>query len=93
MAETLSQLFASGRIIDVVLAVMAVEAVLLLALRPKLAGRLAAIDIVLILVPGLCLLLAMRASLSGAGWEHVAAWLVAALLAHLADLARRITRT
>lgn len=92
MSDLLSQWFASGRIVDVVIAVMAMEAIALLALRHTLKGRMAAIDIVLLLAPGLCLLLAMRAGLSGAAWEQVAAWLLAALLAHLADLARRVTR-
>lgn len=89
----MADLFASGRIVDLVIAVMAVEALALLAVRHRFGLRISPLDITLILVPGLCLLLAMRAALSGSGWEVAAAWLFAALLAHLADLMRRLQRS
>jgi hypothetical protein len=83
-------LFASGRIVDIVIAFMALEAVALLVGTRWLNGRLGNVDIVLLLVPGLFLLLAMRAAMTDAGWIAIAAWLLAALVAHLADLARRL---
>lgn len=84
-------LFASGRIVDVVIAFMALEAIALLVAN-RWGSRFGSLDIVLLLVPGLCLLLAMRAALSGEGWQVMAAWLLASLVAHLADLARRLKR-
>jgi uncharacterized membrane protein YjjP (DUF1212 family) len=84
-------LFASGRIVDIVIAFMVVEAVALLVAR-RWGSRLTPLDIALLLLPGLFLLLAMRAAVSGDGWHLVAVWLLAALVAHLADLAQRLRR-
>lgn len=84
-------LFASGRIVDVVIGFMALEAIALLVAH-RWGSRLGILDIALLLVPGLCLLLAMRAALSDQGWQVMAAWLLASLVAHLADLARRLKR-
>lgn len=84
-------LFSNGRIVDIVIAFMAIEAIALLAARRR-GSRLGSVDVFLLLVPGLFLLLALRAALSGEGWQPMAAWLIAALIAHLADLARRLLR-
>jgi hypothetical protein len=43
----------------------------------------------LALAPGACLVLAVRAAMTGAGWMWIALWLLASLPFHLADLARR----
>jgi hypothetical protein len=83
------ELFASGRIVDVVVVFMTLEAVALLAYRWMWGRGLVALDIASVLAPGLFLLLALRAALSDAPWPALAAWLLAALLAHLADLWRR----
>lgn len=88
----MDSLFANGRIVDVVIAFMAVEAIALL-MAQRWGSRLGKLDIVLLLVPGLCLLLAMRAALSGDGWQIMAGWLVAALIAHVGDLARRLRQS
>lgn len=89
----MSDLFTSGRIVDVVIAFMALEAVALLVGSRLLQSRFRNLDILLLLVPGLFLLLAMRAAMTDAGWQLIAVWLVAALVAHLADLARRLSRS
>jgi hypothetical protein len=81
---SLSQFFSSGRAIDLVLAFMVVELVVLLWRR-----RRARIDVFLALAPGACLLIALRAALTGAGWMWIAAFVALSLPAHLADLARR----
>jgi hypothetical protein len=80
-------LFASGRAIDLVLAFMAVEFAILC--WRKRQRRRAFVDLLLAFAPGACLLLAVRAALTGAGWMWIAALLAASLPAHLADLARR----
>ena len=80
-------LFASGRIIDVILALVALEALLLAWLGrrggPPLPALLAN------LASGAALMLALRAALVGSGWIVVAGWLLAGLVAHLADLGLR----
>jgi hypothetical protein len=77
--------FASGRAADLALAALLVEfAWLSLRRRPP-----ALLDRALPLLPGACLLLALRAALVGAPWPWVAAALAASLPLHVADLARR----
>jgi hypothetical protein len=49
----------------------------------------AALDAFCTLAPGACLLLALRAALTGSGWVWVAAFLTLSLPIHIADLARR----
>jgi len=82
----LSHFFSSGRAIDLVLAFMVVEFIVLLWRRNRAHAR---IDVLLALAPGACLLLAVRAALTGSGWMWVGAFLALSLPAHLADLARR----
>jgi hypothetical protein len=79
-------LFASGRIVDLALAFMALEALILLAWR-RLGGRVPApFRLLPSLAAGACLLLALRASLTGAEWPLSALWLTFGLISHLADL-------
>jgi len=86
----MQSLVASGRIVDLILLFMLLELAVLLVYR-RLTGRgLKPLDLGLLLLPGLCLLLALRAGLTGGAWTAVLAWLGAALLAHLADLSRRM---
>ena len=82
----MAELFASGRIVDLIVAGMALEALILLAYRFRTGRGIAARDLLVNLAAGLCLMLALRAALAGAGWGLVAAPLAAGLLAHLADL-------
>jgi hypothetical protein len=80
--------FASGRIIDGILLLVAVEALVLAWLSRRsglpLPGLLAT------LASGAALMLALRAALTGAGWMSVAFWLLAGLVAHGADLGLRL---
>jgi hypothetical protein len=82
-------LFASGRIVDLILAGMILEAAVLLAW--SLRGGPRPGTFLPMLVSGMFLLLALRAALSGAWWGWVGACLSGALLGHLADL-RRLRR-
>lgn len=79
----MSALFASGLVVDAILAVLAIEAAILLLARRN------ALDVTLALLPGAMLLLALRAALTGADALWVAAFLAASFPVHLADLARR----
>ena len=85
----MEEFFRSGLVADVILVVMIAEALLLLVYR-KVTGRgPAAADLIAMLLAGACLVLALRAALTGAQWPMVAVFLIAALLAHMLDLYRR----
>lgn len=83
---SLSNFFSSGRAIDLVLAFMVVEFIVLFSRRNQASAR---IDVFLALAPGACLLLAIRAALTGAEWIWVWGFLALSLPVHLADVARR----
>lgn len=78
-----SAFFASGHAADVVLAVLALETVLLLR-----AGRKCE-DVVLLLLPAALMMLGLRAALVGASWPLIALPLAASFPVHLVDLLRR----
>jgi hypothetical protein len=75
-----------------VIALMALEALLLLWLRARRRQGPAPADLLGNLAAGLFLLLALRGALVGAAWPWIAASLTAALVAHLYDLSRRWPR-
>ncbi|MFM9935805.1 MAG: hypothetical protein ACKVOL_06360 [Novosphingobium sp.] len=79
----LAAFFASGHAADFVIAVLALEAVLLLR-----AGR-ARVEILLLLMPAVLMMLGLRAALVGASWPWIALPLAASFPVHLADLRRR----
>ena len=80
----MSALFGSGHAVDIVLAVMLIEMIVLIR-----RGKAAATTIVLAFLPGALILLAVRAALTGAGWPSVALALAASFPAHIADVRRR----
>jgi hypothetical protein len=83
----------SGRIVDAVLVVMAIEAIVLTA-RRTISGRgIETAALFRALAPGLFLLLAVRAALTGASWGPVAACLSVAGILHALDLAYRYRST
>lgn len=87
-AYIVSELVQSGRIADLLLTVIGLEAVLLVVLRRRL-GRMAAFDMIPNLAAGAFLLLALKFALIDAGWVAIAACLAFAGLAHLADVRQR----
>jgi hypothetical protein len=76
-------------LVDAVVAVALMEVVALVAWRIATGRGLAAVDLVVNLSAGLCLLGALRCVLSGAAWPLCALWLAAAGAAHATDLVRR----
>jgi hypothetical protein len=85
----MTELFSSGRIVDIVLAVLAAE-ILWVAVRRGRGSRLPTLpSMAIAALPGIFLLLALRAALTGAGWIWVAVWLATSFPAHLADLWHR----
>ncbi len=85
----MENLLSSARVAEAILGLMALELIALLALRRRLGRGPSPAAILVTLLAGAFLLLALRAALSGAAWPWLAIWLVAALLAHVADLLLR----
>jgi hypothetical protein len=85
----MAELFASGRIVDLILGFTVLEGIALLAWRRKTGRGLAAPDVLSMLLPGMCLLVALRCTMVGAWWGWTATCLLASLVTHLADLGRR----
>jgi hypothetical protein len=85
----MEDLFSSGRIVDIILAILAIEVLTLSIWRAKSGIQRRAATLVIAALPGAFLLLALRAALSGAGWRWMLLWLAASFPAHLADLWRR----
>ncbi len=76
-------------LIDLVLAMTLVEMAALALYHHRTGRGMAPLDFVPALGAGLALMLAVRAALSDATWTWMAAALIAAGLAHLADMRRR----
>lgn len=81
----MTEFFASGLAVDIVLAILLLEYAWL-----TLGRRMTALDAALALLPGALMMLALRAALTGAPWMWIALPLAASFPVHLADLARRI---
>jgi len=91
MRSFLGGLFASGAIVDLILAFMALELIVLIIVRKKSVPALHIADVLASLAAGAALLLVLRSVMRGKPWEISAFWLVVALLCHLWDLRRRWT--
>ncbi len=89
---SIEALISSGRIVDVIIVFMMVEAAALLLLRRPLALDMNTLDVVSLMLPGLFLLLALRGALMSSSWQWIAVSLLCALAAHVADLWRRNRR-
>lgn len=79
----MAEFFASGRAVDVVLAVLLLEA---LILRWRGSGWA---TILLLLLPAVLMMIAVRAAITDMDWIFVALPLAASFPVHLADLYRR----
>jgi hypothetical protein len=77
----MAALFASGRIVDAILVLVVLETGVLLLCRRT--------DLLATLLAGLALMAAVRLAIAGADWRWLALALLAALVAHAFDLARR----
>lgn len=79
----MEQFFASGRAVDVVLAVLVFEALWL-----RLRGQKWA-DIIPALLPAILMMLGLRAALTGMDWPFISVPLALAFPVHLYDMHRR----
>ena len=82
-------LFADGRIVDLILALMALEGVALAIYRSRTGRGPHLRSLFVNLGAGASLLLTLRAVMTGASVAIIAALLLLALAFHLADLAAR----
>lgn len=85
----MAELFATGRIVDLIIGFTVLEGIALMAWRRRSGRGLATADVLSMLLPGMCLLLALRCTMTDAWWGWTAACLLASLVTHLADLGRR----
>ena len=88
----MAEFFASGRVVDLVLAIVVVETLCLVALRLRTGNGLPVAALAVNLLSGAALMLALRAALVQADWVWVAAPLCASFVVHLGDLALRWER-
>ncbi len=85
----LEQLYQGPLVVDIAIGFISLEGLLLWAFH-KFTGRgLALADCVLTILSGACLMLALRCALTPEGWPGVAFFLIAAGIAHGADLRSR----
>jgi hypothetical protein len=82
----------SGRIVDLILALVAAQFAALWFYRRTTGKGPAPADLAPNILAGVALLLALRAALTQAGWVWISGFLAAGLAAHLVDLARRWPR-
>ncbi len=86
----ISYFFRSGHVVDFILLVMVAEFMFMSQRgRRWRAGAQGTVDLMLALAPGACLLLALRAALTGASLIWVGGMLAISLPIHIADLQRR----
>jgi hypothetical protein len=85
----MNTLFAGGHIVDIVLMFTLIEWILLARRYITTQKGLAPVPLALALLPGVCLMLAVRCALLQTWWGWTALCLLAALPAHLADLKLR----
>lgn len=84
-----AEFFASGHVVDLILLVLALEGLVLFVLHRRTGRGIAPAELLGFLLAGACLLLALRAALTGAAWQAVAGWLMLAGCAQAYDLWRR----
>lgn len=89
MPAPLHEIIASGRIADLILVFLGLEALILLAYRRMRGRGVPFAELITNAMAGICLLLALRAALAGAAPMWVGLSLGGALVAHLADLCCR----
>lgn len=86
----MSELFTSGRVIDIILAAMVLEAILLLLYRRRSGAGPTLAQTIANLLSGAMIMLAVRSALTDSGWETTAVFLLSAFAAHIVDLKLRM---
>jgi hypothetical protein len=85
----MAELFASGRIVDLILALTGFELAFFFAYRRLTGHGVEPFELLLNLLSGIFLLLALRCALAGSWWGWIGLCLFGSLMAHSSDLWRR----
>ena len=85
----MSDLFASGRLVDLILLIVAIEAIVLIVYWRATGKGIAPRNLLPNLIAGALLLLALRLTIAGAGWMAICGCLAAAGVANVVDVMRR----
>lgn len=85
----MEEIIKSGHVVDIIVALMMLEAAVLYALYRKLGHGIPPAGLFGNLLAGICLLMALRTALTGGDWWLIAFWLAASLAGHLLDLRSR----
>ena len=88
----LSEMFSSGRIIDVIIALMVLETLALSGLYKWTGRGVAPVALLPFMAAGVCLMLALRLALTDADWLPIAGLLLLAFVFHALDIALRWRR-
>jgi hypothetical protein len=86
------ELFSSGRVVDIILVFVFIEAVSIAVHRGRTGRGVRLREVASGMLAGVFLLLALRCALVDERWPWIATWLLFALIAHLSDLAGRRPR-
>jgi hypothetical protein len=84
--------FTSPHLVDCILVLTACEGAVLIWWHRKTGRGLPGPALVMLLLPGCCLMLALRAALASVAWPWVPVALVGALATHLVDVRLRQRR-
>lgn len=87
--NALESLLTSGRIVDLMILFLVLEIILITTLRKTKGVGIAALPLIVNIGAGGSIMLALRAALTEAGWQWIAAFLLCALVFHAWDLAIR----
>ena len=85
----LQQLYQGPLVVDIAIGFITLETLLLWAFHTWTGRGLAVADCILTIISGACLMLALRCALTPEGWPGMALFLIAAGMAHGADLRSR----
>lgn len=88
----IEDLLSSGRIVDLMLVFIVLEVVAIQLIRRSTGAGIAMIPLLTNIGAGGSVMLALRAELTGAGWNWVAGFLLSALVFHAVDLWQRWER-
>lgn len=88
----MDDVFVSGRLVDLILVLVAIEVVVLIMLWRRRGRGIPPADLLPNVLAGVFLLLTLRVVLAGGGWTIGCICLAAAGVAHLVDLVRRWRR-
>lgn len=82
----MADLITSGRIVDLILVVVLLEVVSLTWLARARRPGLRLTRLISLLLPGVCIFLALKAALSDAGWVAIMIFLLLSGVAHAVDV-------